>query len=161
EPSAERTEPPQTDPVGEMLPPQPATDLREVRNHGGDPLPHDVDFFAPAPPEIGPIFTAYSTLRTGVQPRPPRFRAGLALLLGGCAVLAAAALVAAAEPDGPGPYLILPALTGSLAGGFAWLMTRFKHSCNYVGHDGVARFRCAGDRNHLTLREVFLFRDAA
>jgi hypothetical protein len=159
--SADGTEVPLAEPVPAAPASPPQTDLREVRNHGGDALPRDVDFFAPPPAEIGPIFSAYSTLRTGVRPRPPRFRLGLSLLLGGLALLLTVALVAAAEPDGPVPYLLWPTLAALLAGGAAWLLTRFKHNCSYVGQEGVARYRCAGDRNNLTLAEVFLFGEAA
>jgi hypothetical protein len=136
-------------------------DLKEVRNHGGDALPRDIDFFAAAPPEIGPIFSAHSTLRAGVRPRPPGFRIGLGLFLGGVAVLAAVTLVALVDPRGPEAYIVWPLLAGLAAGGLAGLLTRFRHTCSYVGHEGVAHFRCAGDRGRITHRQVFLFRDAA
>jgi hypothetical protein len=147
-------------------PPEPAPaetpmGLREVENHGGGRLPPDVDFFAPPPPEIGPVVSAKSSLCTSTHPCPPASRAGLALVCGGFALVLVVLLVVAAQPHSPAPYVLLPLPAGLAASGLALLATRFKHTCSYVGRDGVARFRCSGDRDHLTLRAVFLFRDAA
>jgi hypothetical protein len=133
----------------------------EVRNHNGDPLPDDLEFFAPAPPEIGPVLTASSTLRRGVRPRPAAFRAGLAMLVGGAALIVTALLVAAARPRDAVPYVFWPSVVGLLAVCIVLLATRFRHHCGYVGRAGVARFSCAGDTDRLTRAEVFLFRDAA
>ncbi len=142
--------------------PAPAEEApQEVRNHNGDPLSEDIEFFVPPPPEIGPVLTAYSTLRRGVHPRPAAFRAGLAMLVGGAALVFTALLVAAARPRGAAPYVFWPSLAGLLAAGIAFLATRFRHQCSYVGREGVARFWCAGDTDRLTRTEVFLFRDAA
>src|SRR5205807_750919 len=41
------------------------------------------------------------------------------------------------------------------------LFTRFRHTCTYVGRDGVARFICTGNRDNFSTNEVFHFRDAA
>jgi hypothetical protein len=184
EPPEARTAPTTPEPApppgqGESVP-----DPCEVRDHVGAPLPQDVDFFAPAPAEIGPIVSAYSSLRTGVRSRHPGLRLGLLLAAGGLAALAAVALVAATEgheliwrplqrdpnqrltlaatgkPHPRGYYLIWPALAGLPAAGIAWRLSHFRHTCTYVGREGVARFRCAGRRDRLTRREVFLFRDA-
>jgi hypothetical protein len=42
----------------------------------------------------------------------------------------------------------------------AFGVTRFSHTCSYVGRDGVARFTCSGSRDRISGAEVFLFRDA-
>jgi hypothetical protein len=133
----------------------------ELRNHAGEPLPRDVDFFTPPPPEIGAVVSAHSTLRKSVRPRPAGLRAGLALSIGGGVLLLILVLVAAARPRAAGHLVVWPTLAGLLAAGAAVLTTRFKHTCSYVGQEGVARFSCAGDRDRLVLQEVFLFKDAA
>jgi hypothetical protein len=132
-----------------------------VPNHGSEALPHDVDFFAPPPPEIGPLVTAYSTLRQKIQPRPAGARVAIA---GGVALITASVvmmIVAAAQPREKVFYVFWPAVAGGLAALIAVLTTRFRHRCTYVGREGLARFQCAGDRDRVTMPEFFLFRDAA
>jgi hypothetical protein len=148
-----------TPPVAELA--EPEEEPQEVRRHNGDPLPRDVKFFVPAPPEIGPVLTASSTLRRGVHPRPAAFRAGLALLVGGSVLIVTALLVAAFGSRDPVPYVIWPSLASLLAVGIVILATGFRHRCSYVGRAGIARFSCAGDTDHLTGEEVFLFQEAA
>jgi hypothetical protein len=160
EPPPDAVEERSAEPARSVRRPAGELDLKQLRNHGGDPLPRDVDFFVAAPPEIGPVYSAHSTLRVGVRPRPVRFRAGLSLFLGGVGVLVAVTVVAFIGPLGPEPYVLWPLLAGLVAGGLAWPLTRFKHTCSYVGEAGVAHFRCAGERGHITQCQVFLFRDA-
>jgi hypothetical protein len=124
-------------------------------------LPGDLEFFAPPPPEIGPVHSAFSTLRRGVRPRPAAFRAGLALLLAGAALLLTVLFVAAVRPREAAHYVFWPGVAGLAAAGAAVFATHFRHRCSYVGRDGITRFQCAGDTDCITLDEVFLFRDAA
>jgi hypothetical protein len=107
------------------------------------------------------VLSAKSSLRICVHPRPPAARAGLAMVCGGIALVLVVLLVFAVRPRSAVPYVFFPLLAALIAGGIALLVTRFKHTCSYVGREGVARFQCSGDRDNLTLREVFLFRDAA
>jgi hypothetical protein len=154
-------EEPAAEPAPAPEPQQPQQEPVEVRNHGGDPLPSDIDFFAPPPPEIGPVVTAYSTLRKHRQPMPGGARAGVAMLCGGLGLLLILLLVYAFGPRSPAPYIVFPLFVGGLAAGISLLVTRFKHTCSYVGREGVARFRCAGDRDQINRHQVFLFKDAA
>jgi len=55
----------------------------EIKNHGGDFLPDDADFFVDPPEEIGPVLSAYSTLRQGKKPWPLWLRVALGLFLSG------------------------------------------------------------------------------
>jgi hypothetical protein len=68
-------------------------------------------------------------------------------------------VVIVCQPDDVWAVLIPlgAALVGAL---IAWAVTRFNHTCTYVGRDGVARYVCSGSRENLKNREVFLFRDA-
>src|SRR5262249_6577372 len=58
------------------------------------------------------------------------------------------------------PLTVLGLGLGAIGATLAVYLTRFKHTCSYVGRDGVARFVCSGDRTQLTVAEVFCFRDA-
>lgn len=50
-----------------------------VTDHAGSPLPHDRDFFAAPPSEIGPLRSAYSTLRLGRETNSVGAKIGFAL----------------------------------------------------------------------------------
>lgn len=136
-------------------------ELEPVRNHAGEPLPPGLDFFVPPPEEIGPVVTATSTLQSGVRPRTPGNRAAIT---GGYFLIGAAIIlffVGLGTPREIAHYVVWPTIVGSICGLSAFLVTRFRHTCSYVGREGVARFRCAGERGNIVLGEVFLFRDAA
>jgi hypothetical protein len=115
----------------------------------------------PPPSEIGPVVTAKSSLRTGVQPRPPAARAGMIMISAGLALIAVVLVVVAFKPRSLAPFILFPLLAALVVGGIVGFRTRFRHSCSYVGREGVARFICSGDRDNLAVRDVFLFRDAA
>jgi hypothetical protein len=132
-----------------------------LTNHGGGPLAADSDFFADAPEEIGPIFSAHTTLRANATP----WSAGARLIatgLAGFAGLAAGSLIVlVARPRAELWHIVWPTAGCALAALLARIVTRFSHVCTYVGRDGVARFSCAGTRERIVGSEPFLFRDAA
>ena len=137
----------------------PASDLRDLPNHGDGRLPADADFFAPAPRAIGPLRSAWTTLREGKRPLNPALRVLLILACGFGGLLLGGGIVMVCEPE---DFWAVAIPLGAAAIGLliSWAATRFSHTCTYVGRDGVARFVCAGTREHLTTKEVFLFRDA-
>jgi hypothetical protein len=153
-------------PVVELEPepvnPSPAPSVAEepVNNHGGDALPPDADFFVPAPEQIGPVASAYTTLRQGVQPMTPSTR----LVVG--SVAAAVGLIVGLLIDqvfhvrNEFWLVAWPIGLGGIAILIALVATHFAHTCTYVGRDGAARSRCSGDRDQLTTQELFLFREA-
>jgi hypothetical protein len=160
-PPREERPAPQPPADGSAWNPQDRGDGEPVRNHAGLPLPHDADFFVPPPPEIGPVLSAHSTLGWRTRPTPPLARAGItfAAMLGGFLV---GALIVGMFQVGQGFWVFLWLAGSAIAGGLlAGYYTRFEHTCSYVGREGVARFVCAVDRETLTTREVFRFRDAA
>jgi hypothetical protein len=131
-----------------------------VPNHGGERLPSDVDFFAPPPDEIGPVVTAYSTLREEVQPKPAGVRATIA---GGVGLITAAfvlMIVAAIQPRDKVFFVFWPGVVGGVAALITVVATRFSHRCSYVGRLGIARFQCSGNRDRVSRAEFFLFADA-
>jgi hypothetical protein len=132
-------------------------------NHGGGPIPPDADFFADSPPEIGPLASAHTTLRHGQEPWSPGGRLAVLALSAavGLAVSAAAVQLTGAGRSSLGPALLVCGATVFLAVLIAAVATRFRHTCSYVGREGVASFACAGRRGRVVGRKVFCFRDAA
>jgi hypothetical protein len=153
-------------PAARELPPEPPAEQQpsgpptEMRNHAGDPLPGGLDFFVPAPEEVGPVMSAHTTLKVGQEPWTAGSRlllaAGLSLfgLVGGLFITSAASVRSpfwlVAWPGGL-MLLILFIVIG---------VTGFSHTCTYVGRDGVARYTCSGRRDNIETAEVFRFRDA-
>jgi len=140
-------------------PRSPAAD--EVPDHSGRPNRSNADFFVPPPPEIGPLVSASSTLRSEDRPFTPEARALLLLVAAGLAGSVGLFIVYAAAVSNPfwlTFWLAVPPLIGAL---IAWGATLFQHTCTYVGIEGVARARCAGHRGRVVERTLFLFRDAA
>jgi hypothetical protein len=124
----------------------------DVTDHTGDPLPPEMDFFAPPPAEIGEVRTARSSLKETTRPASPALQF-LALFVPGFVAIAALQLAGVESVLVQGLVFLGLFLVG-------WRFTRFAHDCSYVGKDGIARFRCKGRRDRVTRREVFLFRDA-
>jgi hypothetical protein len=131
-----------------------------VTNHGSDPLPEDADFFVPAPADIGPVISAYTTLHQGQEP----WSMGLRLLVGGLAglggLLLSALIVTWVGTRNPIWLAVIPFGLGALGFAIGMLSSGFKHTCTYIGREGVARFGCSGSRDNLATDEVFRFRDA-
>src|SRR5262245_35614023 len=59
----------------------------EITNHDGGPLPQGLDMFVPAPREIGPVMSAYSTLQRGKKPISTEAKVAWMLMLPGFGVL--------------------------------------------------------------------------
>jgi hypothetical protein len=129
-------------------------------NHAGGRLSPQVDFFAPPPEEIGPVTSAQSTLQRGKEPWSAGARLVLAGLAGMAGLLLGAVLVFVLRVRSDFWQVVWPFGGGALSLAVALHLTRFRHTCTYVGQEGVARFVCSGRRDRLSTREVFRFRDA-
>lgn len=124
-------------------------------NHAGEPVAEDDDFFVPAPTEIGRVLSAHTTLKTTKEPWSWSARAAMILpVLVGSLVIAVILLIHKPALS----WIVLPLMAGWTL--IVLLLTRFKHSCNYVGEEGVAVFHCGGSRRRITRTEIFLFQDA-
>ncbi len=147
-------------------PPPPPTraaaepDVATLRNHGDGPLPGDADFFVSAPESIGPLRSAWTTLRTGKEPLNPGVRVLVIFAVGLGAALLTAGVVLVCQVSEPFWMAAIPLGVGAIAALITLGVTGFKHTCTYVGRDGVARYVCTGGRDRLTTTEVFLFREA-
>jgi len=129
-------------------------------NHGGVPLGQDLDFFAPPPPEIGELMTAYTNMRQTDEPWTPGARAGWAGVGGAIGIFIAVIVLVAARARVVAAFILFPLVLGGIGALIAWFCTGFKRFCTYVGREGVANFMCEGNRDTLTRQEVFCFRDA-
>jgi hypothetical protein len=130
-----------------------------VRLHNGEMIPVDADFFQEPPPEIGEIVTAQSTLVTSKHPFSTLVRLMLVVGLTG---LMFYAFVIGLRLLMKNP---LDADLGYVVGTVAALvtlpltiyLTRFKHTCTYVGKAGIAEFTLSGNRDNTPRTRVLLF----
>jgi hypothetical protein len=53
-------------------------------------------------------------------------------------------------------YIVIVAIAALMT----WFMTGFKQTCNFVGTEGCAEFKCVGRRENLKLKRIFCFKDA-
>jgi hypothetical protein len=132
----------------------------DLPNHGNGPLDPRSDFFVGPPPEIGQVTSAHSTLRHGVEPISQGARLGIAFGAAGAGSVIGLLIVVLASVRNPFWIVFWPLLLGGIGLAIGLLSTGFKHTCSYVGFNGVARFVCSSDRDRLSTEEVFLFRDA-
>jgi hypothetical protein len=126
---------------------QPPTDLI---SHAGSPLTVDADFFIAPPPQIGELISAATTLPTSSHPLPVNTR--WAIIVGGSVISAILSQVVF-------QIVGLTLLVGMTAGGIAWYLTRFDHTCSFVGKKGLARYDISGSRSALPKEILLLFAD--
>jgi len=135
----------------------------EVYTHDGEPIPGEMDFFAPPPPQIGEVRSAYSTAVLGKEPMSGGARLGLTLGLM-FATVAALWLLGLMIFNNAGEAAVLGIGVGgpvSLGVGlFVWLMTRYKARCDYVGGLGMARYTAKRSRDQVAKEELFTFDQA-
>jgi hypothetical protein len=119
-----------------------------MTDHQGAPLPADRDFVAPPPDGIGPLLSAWSTVRAGQRVRPKWLRVAQCLAIGLgplIAVEAFCAFIGMSQANTNRPALRLAAgFIGLLFGPIAAYLTRWREYCTYVGRDGVAEFSHTG-----------------
>src|SRR5262249_47521978 len=144
----------------QAAPPQGQAPAGPIPNHGGAEQSPDADFFVPPPPEIGEVLSAHTNMRQHHEPWPPAAIVAWCVLGAGIGVLIGAFLMAVIRVRNPAPLLVLPLGLGGIGLAIALWATGFKRRCTYVGREGAARFVCSGSRENVSVREVFLFRDA-
>jgi hypothetical protein len=130
-----------------------------VTTHGDTRIDPTLDFFAPPPEEIGRVLSANSTLKKRAEPWSPGARYGLAVLVASLAGVAAAVGLALVAPEEPVIFAGGGLVLGAVGFLIVLLTTTFSGTCDYVGTEGVARFKCSGGRENVT-RELFPFEAA-
>jgi hypothetical protein len=132
----------------------------DVVGHNGAPVDASREYFQSPPAEIGELLTAHSTLRRGQQPFPLAARLVLVLGLPVAIVFTFSYLADNASRRNRDGIMILGWSLAVIALLIAWLKTRFKHTCSFVGARGVARYTLKGGRANPPASEVFLFERA-
>jgi len=134
-----------------------------VTTHAGESLDPSMDFFSFPPAEIGEVATASSTLRRNKGPLPLLLRLVLVLSPGLLALVVGERLIESLKMergDSDGVRIVV-LLVGLASAGSLWRVTRFAHTCSFVGANGVARFRMTRSRLRSCKAEVFQFADAS
>jgi hypothetical protein len=139
-----------------------------LMTHAGLAIAEDDDFFVDAPPAIGQIVSAHTTLKKHVRPKSllKIVMVASGLFLADMMVVTALFFLwrngpRAANGNEAQVLILISAVVG--IGSFALLIwwMRFVHTCTYVGKDGIAIFQCSFHRGNLLRSEVLLFEDAA
>ncbi len=128
-----------------------------VTAHDGAAIAEDVDFFAEPPPEIGPVASAYSTLKVGQGADRRWIRAAIVLVLAGLG-----GYLGWSVPSKEGPVVGL--LFGGGFGAAIGLLIAFVgfkgHRCHFIGRDGIAVFKWRAAPIVPGPESMMLFRDA-
>lgn len=136
--------------------------IGEIPRHSGDPTEPDFDFFAAPPPEIGQILSAETTLRTKTKPwRLPTRLVLAALLAWAFYMLFDFIGSSAANGKDRDTYQIIGVCGGAVIAFVSWFLTRYSHSCSFVGNLGIAKVAATGSRDNVKPANIFLFENAA
>lgn len=133
-----------------------------VTLHNGTKIPVDADYFVAPPADIGEIVTAQTTLKNTKEPFAvgPRFL--LVFGLSGAVGFGAFTLVRLLmmnPNDARDLGLFLGGMGAIVTAIVVILLTRFRHTCSYVGKLGVARYILTGSRDNVPAEEKLLFAD--
>lgn len=147
-----------------------AEDFGHLVAHAGVPIENDDDLFADAPPAIGKLFSAYTSLKSHQAPTPEGLRFGwflfvffIGLIITSLALnyLLADAVRGLGPQQGKLVILLISIVVSVVFGGAVYWWMGFYHTCSYVGTDGIASYYCSGDRDNIGQTGYFLFQDAA
>lgn len=124
-----------------------------VTSHAGTPLPSDQVFFAPPPPEIGEVVSAWGTLQRGTRPLTQNAR--VAWTLAPLALITVLALLLRLG-DAANGVLLFIGLGLTL---YNWVDTEFRHTCTYTGPRGLARAVLRGSLEGPVTTERLLYEE--
>jgi len=105
-----------------------------VMDHLGKPLPPERDCLVAPPREIGPVKSAYSSLKREIEAKTAQTRVAIVALAAAAGVGAGVGIDYLTAIHSP----IWPAVIAALAALIAWGVTGFKPLCNFVGAEGSA-----------------------
>ena len=131
-----------------------------IPGHAGTPIPSDLDFFEPPPEEIGEIVSAWSSLSTDKEPMGPTLRWILAFVIGVGGWLGGTLLFRMFDVRDDFAANALGGLIGVIGLLVVLAVTRFKHTCSYVGTKGVLTATLKGGRFRTPSIQQFLFDEA-
>lgn len=131
-----------------------------VRNHGGELIRPDADFFIDPPPEIGKLISANTTLLRRMKPMDFGLRFLIACISALICALIGIGVVFLLQTRSLIWFVFWPIILGAAGYVVGVLATHFVHTCTYVGSEGIAQFVCAGNRTSLRTKKIFCFADA-
>jgi len=145
-------------PVETWLPPI------EVKDHMGNALPADREFFAPPPPQIGPIISAWSTLRASAAASSGFVKLFIMLISAAAAAGVVYFLVNRDIIRLHGDELLLVAgVSAAVVALIVAVTFKWRHQCNYIGENGIAIFSTSAWRGGRSIdkSQVLAFNNAA
>lgn len=133
-----------------------------VVSHAGTPLEPQQVFFSAPPEEIGEVQSAWTTLPAGKRPLGLTVRLAIAcgMLVGTPILMIGVARAGGLNAVDRSSLALLGVLVGMLLAAVALLLTRFHHTCTFVGAAGMSRHLLKGTLESPPRDEVFLFDDA-
>lgn len=135
-------------------------DGAKVIGLGAMNVPDWMDLFTPPPSEIGEIVFAFSSARRSDKPPSQVARTTLAVV-GVLVGLGIGYMIVRFVPVTTTIWKVVSYVVPAVAGSFVVrLIGEYSAVCTYVGRKGLARFHCFGNREKITSRELFLFREA-
>lgn len=137
----------------------PAESSLSLKNHAGEDLDSRVDLFAPVPTEIGILLNAQSTMTVQDQPKTPAYRIGIATVLG-IVAFGIAWVCAGYFFLKPVQRLLLSLGLGTIGVIVGILATLFRHTCTYIGKEGISKSTCRGSRENQSDPSLLRFKDA-
>ncbi len=122
-----------------------------VTGHMGQPILEESDFFVCPPLEIGRIISAETTLSQTKKATSPSER----IKMMGLGFVAMLVLLFCLWRTVNHLTIILSILTGFVV----YCLTRFNHSCSYIGERGFVKYTVKGSRASRPKSVVFLFQE--
>lgn len=132
----------------------------KVTTHAEHPIPVEMDFFVAPPAEIGEVISAYSTLTRGNEPVAPTARMIIGILVASVLALGAILVIRQFKLGDEMFAYAEGAVVGLVGLSVVYVLTRFKHTCSYVGQHGLARYTLRGSRDGVYKVEEFDFGNA-
>jgi hypothetical protein len=136
----------------------------EVKDHMGNPLPADREFFAPPPAQVGPVVSAWSTLRASAAASSGALKMFIMLISGGAAAGAVYLLVDRDVIRLRGnEQLVVAAISAAVVALIVAVTFKWRHQCNYIGENGVAIYATSAWRGGRSIgkSQILTFNNAA
>lgn len=118
---------------------------RDCTTHSGTRIDRSLEFFEPPPDDIGPVISAWSTLKYATRARSPGTKIGLTFL---SVVVVGAIFGPLGWVSGDAvPILGMGLVFGILLSTAIYYLLNFKHTVSYVCQFGVAKYTLRGSRH--------------
>jgi hypothetical protein len=123
----------------------------DMTSHTGSAITIDADFFVAPPAEIGELVSAATTLPTSTNSMNPIIYWGLVIGSGALVTFLTQAFF---------NLWLLSLIAGGIVAWIIWYWRRFKHTCSFVGTQGIVKYDLIGSRSVIPKESMLLFADA-